>query len=200
MERLISHLQQTLDDDDAAKDALLLLRSGAEDSAQNENPPAGNIEQESDFEMEAERRILIEESSHLFILQSITSKILKDSVHPIDLPIKIAALHLDIPPKQIRAFCISQPFHTNWCQKFTVCFTQILDILEWLAKDGRVELSHLQINKLKYLREEMARIEQAPSGEGQLTPISHCMLSYVSFMCPLFYFIYSCSFHFEYHR
>eukprot|EP01032_Pedospumella_encystans_P020518 gene20518-23306_t len=87
MDRLINHLQQTLDDDEVAKDALLMLKTvcpntSTEDPVDSEEPKNTPVSKSDDT-------ISIEENSHIFILQMITSRILSDSVLPVDLPIKV---------------------------------------------------------------------------------------------------------------
>lgn len=166
MERLITHLQQTLDDDEAAKDALLMLRTG---SAENIDSPS----QEHD----SERRILIEENSNVFILQSIMSRILKDSILPVDLPIKIAAMHLDISPKLIRNLCATQSIYTTWSTKFTGCFKQVLDIHEWFVQHKCLLISAAQESKIQFLQQEVKRLQEEPYGAGKPTFSSHMVSS-----------------------
>ena len=153
MERLITHLQQVLDDDEAAKDALLMLRSDEEE----------NI----DSPHESRKRILIEENSNIFILQSIMSRILKDSELPIDMPMKIAAMHLDISPKLIRDICTTQSLHTTWSEKFVGCFKQVLDILEWFVHHKCLLVSPVQETKLQFLQQEVKRMHEEPYGAGE---------------------------------
>lgn len=171
MERLITHLQQTLDDDEAAKDALLMLRTG---SAESMDSPS----QEND----SERRILIEENSNIFILQSVLSRILKDSVLPIDLPIKIAAMHLDISPKLMRDLCATQTIYTTWSTKFSGCFKQVLDIHQWFVENKCLLISSAQEAKLQFLQQEVKRMKEEPYGAGfEHSLVLHFQNSFTSY-------------------
>lgn len=164
MDRLINHLQQTLDDDEVAKDALLMLKTVCtEDTAGNPAPTDGAKNPQASG---PEATIAIEENSHIFILQMITSRILNDSASPVDLPIKIIAMQLDIAPKLIHSFCATQTMFPSWSLKFTGCFQQILSILEWLIQTKSLLASQDQLSKLQYLREEAQRVQDAPPGAG----------------------------------
>lgn len=193
MERLINHLQQALDDDEIAKDALLMLRNGRDGSS---NPVLASDKNSSSSlksaqEDTSERTLLIEESSNIFILQGITARILKDSVLPIDLPIKIAAMHLDISPKLIRDLCATQTLYASWGVKFTTCFNQIMDIHEWLIFNNRLIASEAQVRKLRYLRHEMLQLEQAPYGAG-MTAITNITYAYFEHPPVIFLLLSSC--------
>jgi len=165
MDRLINHLQQTLDDDDVAKDALLMLRTvcpereSSGNQVDSEGPKNPQVSK-------SDGTISIEENSHIFILQMITSRILSDSMLSVDLPIKVIAMQLDISPKLIHNFCATQTMYPSWSSKFTGCFKQVLSILEWLIQTKMLLASSAQLSKLQYLREEIHRVQEAPLGAG----------------------------------
>lgn len=168
MDRLINHLQQTLDDDEVAKDALLMLKTVCSESL------AGNpVDPEEPKEPQPNETTSIEENSHIFILQMITSKILNDTVLPVDLPIKVIAMQLDISPKLIHSFCATQTMFPSWSSKFTGCFKQVLSILEWLIQTKMLLASPAQLSKLQYLRDEIQRVQDAPLGAGMCV-VSPC--------------------------
>jgi len=163
MDRLINHLQQTLDDDDVAKDALLMLRTVCPESSGNQVDSEGPKNPQVS---KSDGTISIEENSHIFILQMITSRILSDSMLSVDLPIKVIAMQLDISPKLIHNFCATQTMYPSWSSKFTGCFKQVLSILEWLIQTKMLLASSAQLSKLQYLREEIHRVQEAPLGAG----------------------------------
>ena len=173
MDRLINHLQQTLDDDEVAKDALLMLKTVCPNTS-TENP-IDSEEKKNPQVSKSDDTISIEENSHIFILQMIASRILNDSVLPVDLPIKVIAMQLDISPKLIHTFCASQTMYPSWSSKFTGCFKQVLSILEWLIQTKMLLASAAQLSKLQFLREEIHRVQEAPLGAGKK------ILSFVTF-------------------
>lgn len=163
MEKLISHLQQTLDEDEAAKEALLLLRSHG--SAENANIQTTAVNLPSiDVRLFDE---VFDSRSSMFILQSITSKIIEDSITNLDLPVKVAAMQLQIPPKLLLEICFIENTSTPWPHNFVSCFWRVLEVCKSSIDRGMLFFSLEQFRKLQELFTEVERIRSGPRGAGK---------------------------------
>jgi hypothetical protein len=165
MEKLISHLQETLDEDEAAKEALLQLKS---------NTGAGNQTQPNQTEVLGKRARPLNlplkcstENGNTFLFEIITSSLLKQCESALDLPIKIASMKLDVPANLLGNICVTQNVYNDWSPNFLRSLDQLVQIYELALEHGVCVASTTQRGRLASLKSEIAQVRQAPRGAGR---------------------------------
>jgi hypothetical protein len=165
MEKLISHLQETLDEDEAAKEALLQLKS---------NAMAGTQTQPNHTEVLGKRARPLNlplkcstENGNTFLFEIITSSLLKQCESALDLPIKIASMKLDVPTHLLGNICVTQNVYRDWSPNFLHNIDQVVQIYELALEHGVCLANTTQRRRLTSLKSEIAQVRQAPRGAGK---------------------------------
>lgn len=172
MEKLISHLQETLDEDEAAKEALLLLRNAGStpDTVERAELHKCDVTVPDGIGLHEDE---LNSRASVFILQSIASKIIQDSTTNLCLPVKVASMQLQLPPSLLMEICFMEDTRTQWPPNFVNCFQRVLEVCRLAVERGVIILSAEQSSKLTSLVEQVQQIRTAPRGAG--TNMHNCM-------------------------
>ena len=168
MERLINHLQDTLDEDEAAKDALLLLRNKENNCRVSESvDPWEHIN---------------DRFTKLLIFESIVAKIMDRCKTSIDLPLFIVSMKLELSVYILRTICDKQTLYTTWSANFIQCINQVISIFETAVLQNIYVPNAVQIIKLAEFKEKIKEIQSEGCETGTVISIkpSHIYVTFIS--------------------
>ena len=114
MDKLINYLQEALDEDEAAKKALLSLQL--------------QLKPENSKKQIFDSVVCFADEGNIYIMEIILSSIFRGCIHDLDLPIFISAIHLSVSSRFLRSICESQTIHTQWSKNLLDCINQILEV------------------------------------------------------------------------
>lgn len=159
MEKLITHLQETLDEDEAAKEALLHLRNTKNaDEVSRKSHTVGQMK----LPLKCSN-----ESGNIFLLELVVASIMGTCSGALDLPLKIAASRLELNVGLLRNICTTQTFITHWSINLLQCLHQIVQVYELAIQRGVCTASGEQWNRLNVLKQEIVQLRDAPRGSGE---------------------------------
>ncbi|KAJ1404279.1 hypothetical protein B484DRAFT_437212 [Ochromonadaceae sp. CCMP2298] len=168
MERLIDQLQKTLDEDEAAKDAgvLLLLRSGDKRIEVNLFPSQARQSSGTLYvtcRQRLERALL--QTPNVYVLQCIAAFFTTGNEEFQDLPMKIAALQFNLCPALMLEIYEENRTCSSWPPTFTGCFLQVLDVFEhYVLKLLEDATSNPYLDRIHALRQDMIEVRGEPRG------------------------------------
>lgn len=163
MERLISHLQETLAEDEAVKEALLHLRN----TNDVDTGPASNTSHGGGLSMPLK---CTGEHGNVFLLELIVSSVLQTCSAFLDLPVRIVASRLGITAGLLHNICATQTYCTEWSPNLLHSMEQVTEVYSLALQRGVCAASLTQRNKLLQWRDELNRLSTAPQGSGQCVP------------------------------
>ena len=99
MDKLINYLQEALEEDEAAKKALLSLQL--------------QLKPENSKKQIFDSVVCFADEGNIYIMEIILSSIFRGCIHDLDLPIFISAIHLSVSSRFLRTICESQTINTR---------------------------------------------------------------------------------------
>jgi hypothetical protein len=162
MDKLIDQLQETLDEDEAAKEALLQLRNVSNGTEQAFPGASKALARRSTLMQQS----CVSELGNCFIFELIISAILRACTDALDLPLKIVSCILDVNCAFLANICKTQTLYTTWEPNTIDNVSQIVDVFEIALERGVCIATSAQRDRLKCLKEELSDVKDAPRGAG----------------------------------
>jgi hypothetical protein len=158
MERLISRLQETLAEDEAAKEALLHLRNNPNEVHFSPRKYSGVSQLDVPKECPSE-------SGNVFIMELIVASTLSTCSGFLDLPLKMVANKVDLNMGLLQNICTTQT--KDWSSNLQKSMEQVAEAYDLAIQRGVCTASSSQRNKLSEFKKELTALHAAPHSAGK---------------------------------